>query len=71
MTDTPNREERRHPGDLGLPVPVNRKRGSGMVYRGGNQYEPQPPNDMRPRDVDRKQVKARRKRAAQQRRKHR
>lgn len=64
-----SREERRHPDDLGLPVPVHRKRGSGMVYRGGNQYALQPPNDMQPRDVDRKKIKKRRRQAAANRRK--
>lgn len=63
----PNRETRRGDGVPQPPVPA-RRGGKWGMYSRGDQFA-LPVNDMRPREVDRKAVKAKRKASAKARRK--
>lgn len=65
-----NRVERRHPGHEKLPpVPAVRRKTTGLVGGTSAKHLGAPPEDMRPREVDRKAVKSKRKAAAKNRRK--
>jgi hypothetical protein len=70
MTEQPSRADRRRPGHENLPaVPAVRGKTTGLLASPNPRPRQQVPNDMQPKQVDRAEIKKRRKVSRRNRRK--